>query len=163
MPAKTSSTKNKPAKKKLKKLSRYPNMKQMSIAMVIILVVTGIGTYSLRRTFALRQSPSILECQKFSPYLYKGVRNQDGCVAALQGFYHDKYGVNMSIDGIFGQHTEAVTQVYQATRLPNYPAVPVTGKVEAGNYNKTWAKITLDCYNAETGKPWAVCNRHFRY
>jgi hypothetical protein len=159
--AKTTKTAKAAAKStKFKKLSRFPNTKQMIIAFAAILIVTGIGTYALRETFALRLSPSMEQCFVFNPDLYRGVRNQEGCVTALQGFYRDKYGIRMSVDGLFGPQTEIVTKLYQGSRT-SYPTVPKSGEVRNNNFNRTWAKLASDCY--PNGRVLGICQRHHRY
>lgn len=160
MPAKKTSSTKTATKSKTKKLSRFPGVKQFSVAMAVILVFTAIGTYTLRDTFALRLSPSLAGCVQLQPSLYKGVRGQDGCVAAVQGFYRSQYGASLAVDGDFGPVTELLTYKYQGMETYNYNPVPKNGKITKDN--KTWTKLTLDCYR-NAGKPSSICYQQYRY
>jgi len=148
--------------KEEKKLSFLQNKKRLFLPLAAALVVAVIGAYTLRITFAYRQSPTMIECGRFTPALYEGVRNQAGCVAALQGFYNDKYGMKLVVDGIYGPQTALVTAYYQGRNVTEYGAVPITGKVVNDKYNKTWPKLTANCFlNAPAGIK--ECKKHHRY
>jgi hypothetical protein len=145
-----------------KKIPRFGGKRMVVLCAVLVIAVIG-GIYGLRNGLAYRTSPSMVDCMhpSYRPKLYRGVPNQGGCVAAVQGFYRDKYGIRMSVDGIFGPQTEAVTKLYQGYRLPTYPTVPTSGVIAKDNFNRTWTKLAADCY--PNGSPIEVCKRHFRY
>jgi hypothetical protein len=146
---------------KVEKLPRLGS-KRMAVLFAVLAIAFLGGIWGLRNGLAYRTSPSVQQCHAFKPKLYKGVRGQAGCVAAIQGFYNSKYGMRLDVDGIFGDQTHNVTVLYQAARLPSYPSVPASGIIDSGNFNRTWAKIAIDCNHPSPG--WSShCTKHFRY
>jgi len=102
-----------------------------------------------------RCSPTIMECEVYRPFLYWGVANQRGCVAALQGFLHE-YGAYYrgAIDGLFGSIT------YEAVREFQDPGtIAVDGQVG----NDTWTRIDLTCSLSPSPAVADTCNSRFEY
>lgn len=111
---------------------------------IVVLAFAAMFTSSLvsPQQAHAKSGPTVYNCYVYKPLLYQGVRNQEGCTAALQHFLRYVAKINqLAVDGKFGSATSLTVKAWQ-----------IKSGLNPDGYvgPQTWTAIYWKCLDART-------------